>query len=333
MFARTLGRSGIEVSAMGLGCWAIGGPFNHMGKPAGWSKVDDAESIRAIHAALDAGVTFLDTANIYGCGHSEEVIGEALQGRRDQVVLATKFGNEWAPGTKDGFEKGDLTPAGIRRQCEDSLHRLQTDVIDLYQFHLWGYPADQGGMVRDTLEELVREGKIRGYGWSTDLLESVQVFAEGPNCIAAQQQLNVFGGNPTGDSEGILALCEEKNLASINRAPLAMGILTGKFQPTSTFARDDVRSQVEWFEGFADGKPNPAWLKKLDAVREILTSEGRTLAQGALAWLWGRSPQTIPIPGFKNVKQATENAGALAFGPLTPDQMQEIDRLLGRAAD
>jgi aryl-alcohol dehydrogenase-like predicted oxidoreductase len=152
MYARTLGRSGIEVSAMGLGCWAIGGPFNHNGKPAGWSTVDDAESIRAVHAALDAGVTFLDTANVYGCGHSEEVIGKAVQARRDQVVLATKFGNEWAPGTKDGFEKTDLTPADIRCQCEDSLRRLQTDVIDLYQFHLWGYPADQGGMVRETLE-------------------------------------------------------------------------------------------------------------------------------------------------------------------------------------
>jgi len=329
MKTRLLGRSGIEVSAMGLGCWAIGGPFNYMGSPAGWSEVDDAESIRAVHAALDAGVTFLDTANVYGCGHSEEVLAKALAGKRDSVVLATKFGNTWEPGTKNGVE-ATITPAEIRAQLEGSLRRLNTDVIDLYQFHLWGFPAAEGAIVRDTLEELVAEGKIRAYGWSTDLLESVKVFAEGEHCAAVQQQLNVFEGNPTGDTDGILALCEAENLASINRAPLAMGILTGKFQPGHTFASDDVRGSAQWFGGFQDGVINADWLQKLDAVRAVLTSGGRTLAQGALAWLWAYNDRTLPIPGFKNVKQATENARAMEFGPLTADQMQEIDTLLGR---
>lgn len=327
---RILGRSGIEVSAMGLGCWAIGGPFDHMGRPAGWGGVDDAESIRAIHAGIETGVTLFDTANVYGCGHSEEVLAKALAGKRDQVVLATKFGNTWDPGTKNGYAAEDITPEFLRQQLEDSLRRLNTDVIDLYQMHLWDYDPEKAVIVRDTLEELTQEGKIRGYGWSTDLPERARLFAEGPHCTAVQQQLNLFEGYANGDNSGMLAVCDEFNLASLNRAPLAMGILTGKFTPGTTFADDDVRSQVDWFGGFQDGTLNPDWLDKLDAVREILTGEGRTLAQGALAWLWGCSPRTLPIPGFKNVKQATENAGAMQYGSLTPAQMHEIDAILGR---
>lgn len=330
MFTRTLGHSNIEVSAMGLGCWAIGGPFSYYDKPSGWGGINDEDSIRAIHRGLELGVTFFDTANVYGCGHSEEVLAKALEGRRDQVVLATKFGNTWDPGTKNAYGADPVTSEEIRRQLEDSLRRLKTDTIDLYQFHLWGFPAAEADPVRETLEALVEEGKIRGYGWSTDLLESVQVFAEGPNCIAVQQQLNVFEGSTSGDTDGILALCKSRNLASLNRAPLAMGILTGKFTPNTTFAADDVRSKVDWFGGFQDGKPNPEWLNRLEALRAILTSSGRTLAQGALAWLWARSEKTIPIPGFKNVQQAEENARALEFGPLTADQMREIEVLLDR---
>ena len=329
MEERTIGRSRISVSAMGLGCWAIGGPFNVEGRPAGWGGVHDADSITAIRRALDLGVTFFDTANVYGCGHSEEVLGRALAGRRDEVVIATKFGNAWKTGTIDAYE-AEMTPEEIRRQLEDSLTRLGTDHVDLYQFHLWGFPVEKAGPVRETLEKLVDEGKIRSYGWSTDLLENARMFSDGPHCTSVQQQLNVFGGNPAGDTSGILALCEERNLASINRAPLAMGILTGKFTSASSFPSDDVRSKVEWFEGFREGKPNPEWLERLGAIREILSSGGRTLAQGALAWLWGRSTQTIPIPGFKNLRQVEENARALEHGALTSGQMKEIDTLLGR---
>src|SRR5699024_1681743 len=125
---------------------------------------------------------------------------------------------------------------------------------------------------------------------------------------------NVIEGHPEGDTAGILALCEARDMASINRAPLAMGILTGKFSPNSTFAGDDVRSKVEWFGGFQQGKPNPEWLQRIEALREVLTSSGRTLAQGALAWIWGRSPKTIPIPGVKSIQQVEENAHALDCG-------------------
>ena len=137
--------------------------------------------------------------------------------------------------------------------------------------------------------------------------------------------MNVFDGNLE-----LLRACDDLNLASLNRGPLGMGILTGKFTPKTTFSKDDVRHGVEWFEGIKDGKPNPEWLKRLAAIHEILTSGGRTLAQGALAWIWGASERTVPIPGFKTVDQVQENAGAMQFGPLTPDQMKEIDRILGR---
>ena len=176
---RTLGRSGIEVSALGLGCWAIGGPFWAGETPLGWGEVDDNESIRAIHAALDLGINFFDTANVYGAGHSERILGRALAGRRSQVVIATKFNAVFDEETRQVIG-ADASPEGIRRACEDSLRRLNTDYIDLYQFHDNGYPADQAEPVRETLEELVKEGKIRFYGWSTDFPDRAEVFAFSP---------------------------------------------------------------------------------------------------------------------------------------------------------
>ena len=273
---RRLGRSGIQVSAMGLGCWAIGGPFWRGETPVGWGVVEDEESIRAIHRGLELGIDFFDTADVYGAGHSERVLGRALAGRRDRVVIATKFGNIFDEATRQVTSES-ASPDHIRRACEASLRRLDTDYIDLYQFHLNYHPMAEAPAARETLEALVAEGKIRSYGWST------------------------------------------------------MGLLTGKYTPSSqSLPLDDVRSErsPEWMRYFKDGKPHPDWLKKLDAVRQILTSGGRTLSQGALAWLWARTERAIPIPGFRTVTQVDENCGALVRGPLTDAQMGEIDRVL-----
>lgn len=321
---RTLGRSGIEVSALGMGCWAIGGPFWTGSTPNGWGEVDDEESARAIQAALDNGITFFDTANVYGAGHSERVLGKAIRAIRSRVVIATKFNAVFDEATRQ-VTGSDSSPKGIRQACEASLKRLGTDVIDLYQFHDNGFPADQAGPVRETLEALVTEGKIRAYGWSTDFADRAAVFAQGPHCASIQLQLNVLDDNPE-----VIALCEKHDLAAINRGPLAMGLLTGKYSAESQPSADDVRGvkSPEWMKYFQGGKPSPEWLTKRDAVREILVSGGRTLAQGAIAWLWARSPKTLPIPGFRTVVQVTENCGALKFGPLTPGQMQEIQKLL-----
>ena len=316
MIRRFLGRSGIEVSALGLGCWAIGGPALSGGQPIGWGEVNDAESIRAIHAAIELGVNFLDTANSYGAGHSERVIAQAIKGRRDQVIIATKFGN--VVDEKAGQMTGQSAePDDIRAECEASLRRLGTDCIDLYQFHLGRYEGDAGA-VRDVLEELVESGKIRFYGWSTDDPERARFFAGGKHCCAIQQRLNLFDGN-----EETLRVCEQFGLASINRGPLAQGILTGKFTPDSDFPNTDLRHNWNFKEGVRRDM-----LERLDAVREILTADGRTLAQGAICWLWAKSEQTIPIPGFKTVAQVTENAGALRFGPLSAALMAEVERLM-----
>ncbi len=323
---RILGRSGIEVSALGMGCWAIGGPFYRGETPQGWGQVDDAESTHAIHAALDHGVTFFDTANVYGAGHSERMLGAALGQKRSQVVIVTKFNAVFDEATRQ-VTGSDASPAGIRKACEDSLSRLNTDYIDLYQFHDNGFPAKDAQPVRDTLEELVKAGKIRAYGWSTDFVESAEFFAGGEKCTSIQFQLNVLD-----DNAPMIALCEKHNLAAINRGPLAMGLLTGKYSQDTTVSIDDVRGQKspDWMKYFKNGTPNPEWLAMRDAIVGILTSNGRSIAQGALAWNWGRSPLTLPIPGFRTVKQVEENAGAMQFGPLLPDQMAEIEKILKR---
>lgn len=327
---RVLGKSGIEVSAVGMGCWAIGGPWTFQGNPAGWGETNDRESIRAIHTALEMGANFFDTAANYGCGHSERLLGQALAGRRDQAIIATKFGyavDEAAQAVwpYDGDEVHGDVASRVRADCEASLLRLDTDVIDVYQLHIWGYDIEQSYAVRDELEKLVTEGKIRCYGWSTDRLDAVEAFAGGDHCGVVQQQLNIFDGNLA-----LLRLAEKLELGSLNRGPLGMGILTGKFTPETTFAANDVRSAAAWFPGFSGNSVSQVWLDQLAAVRDVLTSNGRTLAQGALAWIWGASTVTVPIPGFKTAAQAEENCGAMAYGPLTASQMAEVDAILGR---
>lgn len=326
MFKRRLGRSNLEVSAMGLGCWAIGGPWDWLEadgsrEPTGWGQVDDAESIRAIHHALDAGVTFFDTAPNYGCGHSEQILSQAIAGRRDKVVLATKFGYVVDEERRTVTDTEDVIPR-IRQECEASLRRLQTDYIDLYQFHKGNCPPERAAEVRDMLEMLVDEGKIRWYGWSTDNPTGAHVFAQGIHCTAIQHRLNMIV-----DAPQILAVCEEHDQASINRSPLVSGMLTGKFSSKTTFPKDDVRST--W--SLRDERAMQA-LQRVETVRKFFTETGggRTLTQIALAWIWTRSDRTIPIPGFKSLTQVKENIQAMEFGLLSDEQMKKIDEIYER---
>lgn len=316
---RRLGRSGVEVSALGMGCWAIGGPHSREGNPVGWGQVNDEESIRALQRAFELGVNFYDTADVYGCGHSEKLIAQALGDKRDQIIIATKAGYTYNEETREApGANGD--PEYIRLACEQSLRRLNTDHIDLYQFHLGGYDLAKADEVLDVFDELVEQGLVRYIGWSTDDPTRAELFAQSSNCVAIQQAYNLFGGNAE-----TLAVCEKHDLASILRGPLGMGLLTGKFNSESKLPADDIRRGWNFKEG---GQAES--LKKLDSIHEVLTSDGRTLAQGALAWLWARSPVMIPIPGFKSVKQAEENIGAMQFGPLAKEQMRQIDDILGR---
>jgi aryl-alcohol dehydrogenase-like predicted oxidoreductase len=324
---RTLGRSGIDVSALGFGCWAIGGEWQDAsGQPLGWGRVDDEETVRAVRRALDLGVTFFDTADTYGAGHSERVLGRALGKRRDDVVLATKWGNVFDEDTRT-LTGSDDSPEYARRALTASLERLGTDHVDLYQLHLSDADLARAAQLRDQCEEFVREGLIRAYAWSTDDPARAAVFAEGEHCAAVQHSANVLQ-----DAPEMFALCEELGLASINRSPLAMGLLTGKQATGRALEAGDIRNTPPaWMQGFKQGDgADEDWVARVDALREILTSDGRTPAQGALAWLWARSPRTIPIPGFRSVAQAEQNAGAIAKGPLTAGQLVEIDRVLGR---
>ena len=323
MLTRKLGQSGIEVSALGMGCWAIGGPWtwHNPGEdpwPAGWGQIDDQESIRAIHAALDAGVNLFDTAANYGAGHSEIVLGEALKGKRDQAVIATKFGLIVNEKQKVVYGDDDQILANVRSDVENSLRRLQTDFIDLYQLHQASYDVELAIELRGILEDLVGEGKIRWYGWSTDLVDRAQVFADGEHCASIQFQLNAIFDNPE-----MRTLCKEKDLAGINKDPLNRGILTGKFTTDSTFPADDIRSRSKFNEEHMVRR-----LEAVEALREPLTSKGRTMAQGALAYIWAIDPRMIPIPGFKTVEQVQQNAGAMEFGPLGEDEVRKVESIV-----
>src|SRR5919204_722264 len=191
MFQRDLGtRTGVQVSALGLGCWAIGGPWTANGRPAGWGEVDDDESIRAIRRALDLGVTLFDTADAYGCGHSERVLGRALAGRRDDVVIVTKVGNLFDEQTRTGGGK-NLSSAYLRRACDASLRRLGTDRIDVYLIHNGFDGPEDVPPVVEVLEELVAAGNVRWYGSSMSDPAIVRAMAGGAPMVAVQHELNV----------------------------------------------------------------------------------------------------------------------------------------------
>ena len=319
---------GRRAARIGVGCWAIGGPFLLDGKPDGWGEIDDAQSVRALELAADLGATIFDTADVYGTGHSETVLGRAFAGKRDRVVIATKFGYRYEE-TRKSVSGADVSPAYIRSAVAASLRRLGTDYIDLYQIHVGGLDEDAAEAAAGALEELAEAGAIRAWGWSTDDARAAARMTVYPHFVAVQQELSVFCDGPD-----MLALCQGKGLISLNRSPLAIGFLTGKFGPNTLMATSDVRGAGHsWVRFFKDGRPLPEFLARLDAVREVLQSGGRTLAQGALGWNLARSPTTIPIPGFKSEAQIRNNLGALQKGPLPPDAMAEIDRLLSLGED
>ena len=315
---RTLGRSGIVVSALGLGTARVGG--------LGYSRKGDhettlipdsvEESKRAIRVAIDRGINFFDTADVYGAGRSERLLGEAIHSVRQEVVIATKFGEMFDEDTGEEPE-GEVTPEYVEKACDSSLRRLGTDVIDLYIFHLQDFPLDRAVGIRDALEDLVARGKIRFYGWSTDDVERAKLFAKGKHCAAVEHRLNVFM-----DAPDMLELCEEENLASINRVPLMIGVLTGRWHRGDSLPDSDRRS--DWFrdEGFLET------LDRAESLRPILTREGRSYVQGALAWILARSPRAVPIPGFRTVAQVEELADSMQHGAMSRENFEAVAALV-----
>ncbi len=326
--ARRLGATGPEIGVMGLGCWAIGGPvIRDDGHTIGWGSVDDDESVAAIERGLDLGVTLFDTANVYGRGHSETLVGQTLRGH-DEILVATKFG--FTVGDEgDATDKLRVQPAEIRAACEASLRRLGRDHIDLYQLHVGILPDAAADAAAGTLEELQSQGLIRHFGWSSDAAPQAARWAARGTCAAVQIACNVLEDKPE-----FFELCEKTSMTALIRSPLASGFLSGKYGPDSRLPADDWRAQetaLGWGDMFRpDGSAEPRWLAKLDALREVLTDGGRSLVQGAIGWLWARSPAAVPIPGFKTPAQVEENVGAIRFGPLPAGHLRRIDEILGR---
>lgn len=310
MELRRLGRSDVKVSPLGLGTARLAGLGWRDNLTLGDSSQAIQDAVRQIQAAVDLGVTLFDTADNYGQGLSERILGEALRGRRDGIVVATKFGEDPLADQEDPWS---LDAVSVERACEASLRRLGIECIDLYLLHRRDYPLDRAPALMEVLEDLVCAGKIHYYGWSTDDVERARLFARGEHCTAIEHRLNVFN-----DHAAMLDLCREQDLASLNRVPLLMGVLTGRWSPETKLEEGDPRAQ--WFE-------DEGFLKLLACAQQLkpyLTSDGRSYVQGALGWIWARSPLTIPLPGFRTMEQMQALVQARQFGPLSLNVMQVI---------
>jgi aryl-alcohol dehydrogenase-like predicted oxidoreductase len=285
---RSLG--GLEVSALGLGC---------MGMSQMYGTADRAESIATIHRALDVGVTFLDTSDVYGDGHNEELVGEAIAGRRDEVQLATKFSLSRDDRGGMGI---DGRPENVRARVEDSLRRLRVDVIDLYYQHR----VDPRVPIEDTvgaMGELVEQGKVRYLGLSEASAASIRRAAAVHPIAALQSEWSLW----TRDLEGeVLAAAREQGIGVVPFSPLGRGFLTGAITSPDDFAEDDWRRTHPRFTGAAF----TANLRLVEAVRALAEEKGVTAGQLALAWVLAQGEDVVPIPGTKRRSYLEENVGA-----------------------
>lgn len=310
------------IPRLGLGCWTIGGPFWEKGQALGYGKTDDNESIAALQLAIEGGIRFFDTADVYGAGHSEILLGKAIQSQRDKLVISTKFGFSFNEDTKEVLGQR-FDHRYIINACEQSLKRLQCDYIDIYHLHIDSIDHASAREIIDTLEYLIHQGKIKHYAWSTDDPEHARWITQFNHCLAIQHRHNVL--EPAHD---IVAMCKQHQLVSINRSPLAMGLLAKSAQWQANQKGDIRQDNPEWLKYFQQGAPNRQFVTQIQTIAEILKSNNRSLAAGALAWVWGSSPITLPIPGFRNCEQVSQLLAALHKGQLAPAQMQEISTIL-----
>jgi len=241
-----------EIPALGLGCWAIGGICSAGEVPIGWGAVDDAESLRAIQYAVDRGIRFFDTAQVYGAGYSEEILGQALASH-PEVFVGTKVGLAIDPARKQLIGP-EFSRDAISASINASLRRLQRERIDLVHLHLNSLSIDDAAGVFDTLDVLRAQGKVNVVGWSTDYPDRAAAFAARDGFVSVQHAMNVFFR-----ADALVPVIERYGLLSINRSPLAMGLLSGKYRPDSVIGPQDVRGRsAEWLDYFKDGRVGPA---------------------------------------------------------------------------
>jgi aryl-alcohol dehydrogenase-like predicted oxidoreductase len=315
---RILGRTGVRVSEVGFGAWAIGGPSKLGDIEIGWGEVDDAMSLRAIEAAYEAGVTFFDTADVYGAGRSEVLIGKALKSKRDRVVIATKVGNRTSA---DGKWVKDFSKEWITEAIDGSLKRLGMDYVDLYQLHSGTDTAQYRDETFEALEGLKAAGKIRFYGIS------VGPCAHGPWAIrntpadTIQVIYNMLEREPEAE---LLPLAQARGIGIIARVPLASGFLSGKFTPDTRFAANDHRSRTYPPEKI---RKMVGQIAKLDFLTK---GKGKTMAQAALQYCLSHPALSAVIPGAKAPEQARANAAASDGILLTADEVARARDLLAQ---
>ena len=307
---RTLGRTGLTVSSLGLGC---------MGMSQMYGTADRAESLATVHRALDLGVTFLDTSDVYGDGHNEELVGEAIAGRRDEVQLATKF----SLSRNGGGMRIDGRPENVRARAEASLRRLRVDVIDLYYQHR----VDPKVPIEDTvgaMAELVEQGKVRFLGLSEASAATLRRAVAVHPIAALQSEWSLWTRDleRPGPDGSVLEVARELGIGVVPFSPLGRGFLTGAITTPDDFGPDDWRRGHPRFTGEAF----TANLRLVDAVRELARGTGCTPGQLALAWVLAQGDDVVPIPGTKRVRYLEENAGAAAV-QLSSEDLARLDAI------
>jgi aryl-alcohol dehydrogenase-like predicted oxidoreductase len=314
MKKRRLGASGLELTRIGLGSWAIGGP----GWQYAWGAQDDGDSIATIRRALDLGINWIDTAAVYGLGHSEQVVGEAIAGARERVILATKCGRAWG---KDGAIVPRLKAASVRGELEASLRRLRTEYIDLYQLH-WPDPEADIEEAWTEIAKAVEEGKIRYAGVSNfSAAQMARIQAIHP-ITSLQPPYSMLR---RGIEQEILPFCAANGIGVVVYSPMQMGLLSGTFTKArvSSLPTDDLRSRNAFYSEPALGR-NLALVEKL---RPVAARAGRTVAELAIAWVLRRPEVTAAIVGGRRPEQVAETIGA-ADWDLSPGEIAEVDALI-----
>ena len=313
MQKRTLGKSGLVVSAMGLGC---------MGMSEFYGDTDDQESIATVHRALEMGVNFLDTADMYGPYKNEELVGRAVRGRRDEVIIATKFGIVRDPANPN-VRGVSGKPDYVRSSCEGSLKRLGVETIDLYYQHR----VDPQTPIEETvyaMAELVREGKVRYLGLSEAGTETLRRACGVHPITALQTEYSLWSRDPEDD---ILPTCRELGVGFVAYSPLGRGFLTGQIKRFEDLAEDDYRRHSPRFQGENFDKN----LELVRRIEEIAREKGCTPAQLALAWVLARGDDIVPIPGTKRRAYLEENIAAVNV-ELTADDLRRIDEIAPQGA-